>query len=112
MHPDVVHALAAQGGFFGVGSRTATLRALVSDLLPDDVLTRPTKATFNGAFWSVHARAFAERWNGDGVDTSLVDADEVRRAWVAEQPPPNAFALVQQAWLATEGPPPASPDPV
>ena len=40
LHPDVVHALAAQGGFFGVGSRTATLRALVSDLLPDDVLTR------------------------------------------------------------------------
>ena len=112
LHPDVVHALAAQGGFFGVGSRTATLRALVSDLLPDDVLTRPTKATFNGAFWSVHARAFAQRWNGDGVDTSLVDADEVRRAWVAEQPPPNAFALVQQAWLATEGAPPASPDPV
>ena len=75
----------------------------MSDLLPDDVLTRPTKATFNGAFWSVHARAFAERWNGDGVDTGLVDPEQVRRAWVAEQPPPNAFALVQQAWLATEG---------
>ena len=26
LHPDVVHTLAAQGGFFGVGSRTATAR--------------------------------------------------------------------------------------
>ena len=67
------------------------------------MLTWPTKATFNGAFWSVHARAFAERWNGDGVDTGLVDADEVRCGWVAEQPPPNACGVVEQAWLATEG---------
>ncbi len=76
---------------------------MVSDLLPHAVIARTDKATFEGAFWTQHARRFAERWNGDGLDAELVDPDELRRSWLSERPDPNSSALLQQAWLATEG---------
>ncbi len=40
LHPDFVHAVARDGGALGRGDRTSALRALVPDLLPDDVLAR------------------------------------------------------------------------
>ena len=92
-----------QGGVLGRGDRAAdAARPGVGPAArrrdrPDD------KATFGGAFWSRHARSFAERWNGDGVDTELVDPDELRRSWLSEPARPNSSPLLQQAWLATEG---------
>jgi asparagine synthetase B (glutamine-hydrolysing) len=39
--------------------RTGAMRSLFSDLLPDDVLARPSKATFDGAFWNRHSQCLA-----------------------------------------------------
>jgi asparagine synthase (glutamine-hydrolysing) len=100
LHPEVVHALARLGGRLGRGDRTAILRSLVADLLPDAVLARTSKASFGGAFWSRHARSFAARWNGEGVDADLVDADELRRWWLSGRTSALTSALLQQAWLA------------
>jgi hypothetical protein len=104
LHPEFVHALARDGGFFGRGDRTAALRALVADLLPDVVLTRATKAVFGGAFWADPTRAFVEAWTGDGLDDDLVVVDELRRLWLSDRHNALTSALLQAAWLATNAP--------
>jgi asparagine synthase (glutamine-hydrolysing) len=101
LDPRFIDALAAHGGVFGAGDRTAVLRRLVPDLLPDVVLARTSKAAFNRCYMASHTREFARSWDGAGVDTALVDPVELRRAWLAEWPVPVTGALLQQAWLAS-----------
>ena len=98
---EFVDALAHHGGFLGAGDRTTVLRALASDLLPDEVLSRTTKATFNTCYMTTYTRAFATGWTGAGVDEALVDCSELQRAWLAERPIPATAALLQTAWLTT-----------
>ena len=102
LEPAVLAAAAAHFGLRGPSDRTAALRALFGDVLPERVLARRSKATFNEAFFSDHSRAFAARWNGRGVDSSLVDADAVAEVWNAVRPDPRSFSLMQAAWLASE----------
>jgi asparagine synthase (glutamine-hydrolysing) len=108
LHPDVVHARAREGGFLGSGERTDVLRRLASDLLPDDVLARTSKATFTRCYIADHARRFAERWDGTGVDVELVDPEALRRAWLADTPNATTAALLQAAWLAGQQDSPAT----
>jgi asparagine synthase (glutamine-hydrolysing) len=104
LHADFVHAIGRQGGFFGPGDRTAVLRSLVPDLLPDAVLARTSKAVFNGSYMARHTREFASQWNGDGVDHEFVDADELRRGWLSGTRMGLTMGLLQSAWLATSSP--------
>ena len=57
-----------------------TLRALALGPVPDAILARGSKASFNAAFWSDHAQRFADQWTGEGVDPELVDVDKLPRA--------------------------------
>jgi asparagine synthase (glutamine-hydrolysing) len=99
---DFAHAMARHGGALGPGDRTAVLRSLVSDLLPDEVLTRTSKARFNTCYMARHTQELARSWNGEGVDPGLVDVDELRRVWLSEWPAPATAALLQAAWLASK----------
>lgn len=98
--PDLVAAVAAEGGFFGWTGRAATMRALFGDLLPREVLERRTKALFANAVFTHHTREFARTWNGSGVDTDLVDPDALRETWLSDDPHAPSMSLLQQAWLA------------
>lgn len=100
---EFVHAIARLGGFIGPGDRTAVLRELASDLLPDVVLARLGKASFNNAYMGRYSVDFARRWSGDGLDAQLVDVAELRAEWLGSKPSAPTAALLQQAWLATEG---------
>jgi asparagine synthase (glutamine-hydrolysing) len=100
VHPDVVAALARHGGVLGPGDRTAALRTIVADLLPDDVIARTTKAVFTNCYLGRHTREFAAGWNGSGVDADLVDAEALRRQWLGDQQHALTAALLQSAWLA------------
>jgi asparagine synthase (glutamine-hydrolysing) len=102
LDPDVVHALARDGGPLGRGDRTAVLRRLVPDLLPDAVLARTGKVMFGTAYMGRPTRAFAEHWNGEGLDPELVDAERLRASWRNEERNALTSALLQAAWLATE----------
>ncbi len=93
-------ALAAEGGRGGYGDRSAAMRCLFGDLLPDAVLTRTSKAEFGAAFWGPAAREFAATWDGSGLDEELVDVDALRAVWSEENPPLHTATLMQQAWLA------------
>lgn len=100
--PDFVAAVAAAAGFWGWTGRTATMRHLFGDLLPRAVLERSTKAIFTDAVFTEHTREFARRWDGDGVDTALVDPEKLRENWLSASPHAPSMALLQQAWLGTQ----------
>ncbi len=79
--------------------RTAAMRLLFDDLLPDDVLARTSKSGFDQAFWSDWSRAFAADWNGAGVDPDLVEVEALQHEWASPEPDPRSFTLLQAVWL-------------
>lgn len=97
-----VAALARDGGPLGFVGRTATMRALFHDLLPDEVLARRTKALFNEAYMGASVAAFARDWDGSGVNTDLVDVGELRAEWLSDRPAPSSALLLHQAWLHSD----------
>lgn len=100
-HAEVVHAVGRHGGFLGPPDRTAALRQIAPDLLPDAVLARTSKAVFNKAYVTERTQEFAARWSGQGVDDALVDAEVLAEIWKAGDSSALTFALLQTAWLAT-----------
>jgi asparagine synthase (glutamine-hydrolysing) len=99
----VVDALARHGGRLGPGDRTAALRSIAGDLLPDAVVSRSGKAFFNEAYMGGHLERYARTWNGEGLDRELVDPDELRRSWVSGERNGLTAALAQAAWLGVHG---------
>jgi asparagine synthetase B (glutamine-hydrolysing) len=79
--------------------RTEAMRSLFGDLLPEAVIERRTKASFDRAFWNEPSRRFAAEWNGSGVDTDLVDPDALRSEWLSESPDPRSYTLAQSVWI-------------
>ncbi len=96
-----VDAMARAGGFLGYPGRTEAMRRLFGDLLPDAVLARSTKATFNTVYHSQATRQFALAWDGTGVDSTAVDPEALRSAWLAARVDVRTTALLQTAWLAS-----------
>jgi hypothetical protein len=79
------------------------MQALFSDVLPQAVLCRTTKASFNHAHAGAATREFARTWDGRGVDEELVDVERLRSVWLSDQPTMAAGVLLHSAWLATTG---------
>jgi asparagine synthase (glutamine-hydrolysing) len=98
-----VAALARAGGRTGHPGRTATMQALFSDVLPQPVLCRTTKASFNHAHTGPATREFARTWDGSGVDEDVVDVDRLRSVWLSDEPTMAAGVLLHSAWLASGG---------
>lgn len=94
-------ALAHAGGRWGYAGRTSLMRILFADVLPDEILRRSSKASFDTAYMGEATREFARGWDGSGVDTSLVDPEALRAGWLSDRPSTLSGALLQQAWLAS-----------
>jgi asparagine synthase (glutamine-hydrolysing) len=104
MEPAFVEAVATWGGPFGPVGRSDTMVRLFSDVLPERVLRRVGKATFNATAVNRHSREFLAGWDGVGLDPALVDVDALRARWAQPAPLPATLALLQQAWLSTQSP--------
>jgi Asparagine synthase len=85
----------------GFEDRTAGMRRAFGDLLPPALLARGDKATFDEAFFTGQARAFANTWDGGGVPEALVDVESLRRHWQSGSPRAQSFSLLQAAWLSS-----------
>lgn len=96
-------SLAHNGGATGWGDRSAALQALFGELLPTSLLTRTSKAGGGQIYWSEPRREFAQSWDGSGVNSELVDPDELRAVWLSERPSPLTGLLIQSAWLNANG---------
>ena len=92
-------AAAANGTFLGPMTRSGAMRELFGHVLPDRVLRRRDKASFNTVVFGAPSRDFAASWNGEGVDTDLVRPDALVSAWSESIPHSGTFLLLQQAWL-------------
>ncbi|WP_165962775.1 asparagine synthase-related protein [Occultella glacieicola] len=97
---DFIAALAHAGATWGYNGRTATMKALFSDVLPSALLSRRTKASFNRAYAGRYTREFARHWDGSGVDGELVDPEILRDVWLSDEPTMSTAMLLHQAWLA------------
>lgn len=104
LEPAFLAALAQAGRRWGWGDRTATMRTLFGDLLPEQILSRRSKAEFSEPFFGRHVRSFARRWDGhSGIDAALVDGQVLRDAWLVRQPHFHSALALQAAWLASNG---------
>jgi len=77
------------------------MAALFGDLLPEVILERDSKSTFDSIFWNRHARSFATAWGGNGVDGTLVDIEKLRGNWLSSAPDGRSATLLQAAWLTS-----------
>lgn len=104
LDPGFLLALGRAGGRWGWGGRTATMRALFGDLLPEPLIARPGKAEFSGAFFGPETRRFARDWDGEaGSATELIEPGVLRSIWGSAQPNFLCSSLLQAAWMASRG---------
>ncbi len=76
------------------------LRDLFPGWLPQALVARREKASFDEVFVAAHARAFARDWDGGGVPRDLVDVGALREHWRSDEPSCLSLTLMQAAWLA------------
>jgi asparagine synthase (glutamine-hydrolysing) len=90
-----VDAMARHYGPIGPRSRRRTMAELFGDILPDALIRRTTKASFNAMFFTERARSVASDWNGSGVDERLVDVAALTREWRRPDPAAMSYAMLQ-----------------
>jgi hypothetical protein len=97
MDPAVAGALACAAGRLGWPSPAA----LVAELAPELPARRtPAPRTPRDPFWAgPESTEFIERWDGTGLDETLVHPERVRDAWRRRDA--RASLLLQAAWLAS-----------
>jgi asparagine synthetase B (glutamine-hydrolysing) len=83
--------------------RTNAMQLLFSDVLPEEILVRTTKAWFDGAFFNRHSESLVETWQGEAVDPELVDTRALQAVWTSREPDGRSFTLLQAVWLARAG---------
>jgi hypothetical protein len=106
LDPVVMRALMREGGPTGFPGRTAAMRRLFGHLLPEQVIARETKAVFSEPLWGPATRTFAQDWDGAGVDPRDVDANALRREWLAPTPDFRSALLLHRIWASTAELPP------
>ena len=97
-----VHALGRFGGHAGIGDRTAVMNRVFADLLPRQILSRVSKASFGRVFWGPRSREFAHEWSGRGLPQDLVCEDAIREAWMTDLPVYGTALPLHAAWLACQ----------
>jgi hypothetical protein len=100
--PRFLVALEHAFGPLGPPSRTAAMRELFADLLPDAVLARRSKGHFLAAYVTNTVREFVGNFDGTGLDRTLVDPAALRRAWSHDRGILASASLVQSLWLASD----------
>lgn len=106
LDPSFLAALIEHRAFAALSDRTEAMRMLFGDVLPDDVCARTTKASFDGVFRNRYSDEFAGRFDGTGVDQTLVDVEALRSTWRSRSAPNRSRSLtqLQAAWLAADAP--------
>jgi asparagine synthase (glutamine-hydrolysing) len=95
-------SVAAAAPRMGYAWRGEAIEALFPGLVPAELHARTTKACFDDAFWGPHSRRFAASFDGEGLDTDIVDVERLRTLWAEPEPDAHTFLLLQAAWLARD----------
>jgi hypothetical protein len=103
LDPGFVQAFSGETGWSGPPGRTAGMRRVFGDLLPDALLSRNSKAYMTSLAFGDASRSFANSWSGQGLNSDLVDTDALRSCWLAERPHVGTAMALQAAWWADCG---------
>lgn len=100
--PRFLASISRAASAFRFADRTRAMRWLFSDLLPDEISARSTKAGFRDVFWNRHSAEFADDWDGEGADPELVKVDVLRALWRSAEAREHfrSCTQLQAAWLA------------
>lgn len=90
----------------GFPSRAAAMELHFGDVLSPKIVERTTKAVFDELHGGRESRAFAEGWDGRGLDPALVDPEALRAEWLKPRPEYRSLTALNAAWLASENPKP------
>ncbi|MEE6287548.1 asparagine synthase-related protein [Georgenia sp. MJ173] len=101
--PEFVSAWMSDGGRLGFTGRTDAMRHLFSDVLPEPILGRSTKAFFDAAHMGPLERGFARRWDGQGIDPEHTDPEVLRATWLNGDSIGQGDTALMAAWMASEG---------
>jgi asparagine synthase (glutamine-hydrolysing) len=96
-----IRAVGESAPRWGFPSRAAAMALHFSDVLPPQVIERTTKAVFDELHGGRPSRAFAEKWDGRGLDPTWVDAEALRREWLSTRPDYRSLTALNAAWLAS-----------
>jgi asparagine synthase (glutamine-hydrolysing) len=102
--PGFLRAMGESAPRRGFPSRAAALELHFGDVLPPPVVERTTKAVFDELHGGRASQAFAQAWDGRGVNPAWVDVEALRREWLSPRPDYRSLTALNAAWLATEGP--------
>lgn len=101
--PRFIHTAGEAAPRRGFPSRSAAMEFHFGDILPRPIIERTTKAGFDELFSGQPIRAFAESWDGGGLDPAGVDAQALRREWLSPRPDYRSLTALNAAWLASRG---------
>jgi asparagine synthase (glutamine-hydrolysing) len=101
--PGFIRAVGESAPRRGFPSRAAAMELHFGDVLPPQVIERTTKAVFDELHGGRVSRAFAQGWDGGGLDPAWVDVEELRREWLSPRPNYRSLTALNAAWLASEG---------
>jgi hypothetical protein len=104
MDPAFAGALAGARWQTGFRRRSEAIEFVAGDSVPVALRERPDKTAFFGPFFNRHSRAFAEAWDGTGVDPDLVDVEALRHCWQQAEVDARSYLSLQSAWLAGRRP--------
>jgi asparagine synthase (glutamine-hydrolysing) len=101
--PGVLVAAASAHPRSGFPSRTEGMREVFGDILPGAVLSRSSKARFNGPLFGTFSRQFARSWQGEGSDGLPIDRAALKRTWATEPVDARSLPLLQGLWCRSCG---------
>lgn len=101
--PGFIRAVGESAPRRGFPSRAVAMEVHFGDLLPPPVIERTTKAVFDELHGGRPSRAFAQAWDGSGVDPAWVDVEALRREWLSPRPNYRSLTALNAAWLAFRG---------
>ena len=75
---------------------------MFGDIAPAAARERRGKARFDEALWRNHARTLAREWDGEAVDSALVNPRALKSIWRSQEIAHRTGLLLQQVWLARQ----------
>ncbi len=100
LDPGFVGSIADRVGRTGFPDRAAIMAEIFGDTLPDSIVTRTSKASFDDVFWT---RRTDERVQSLPVEllSGYVDPDALRERWRSDQLKGNTSLIVKYLWHLT-----------
>ncbi len=87
-------------GWAGPVDRQSTIGEHFGTLLPEALIARKDKATFDAPIFSDYTRDFVKSWGGEGLDPTMIDVPVLRARWSTVGPDIRTQLLLQTAWVA------------